>query len=304
MTDYKLLKYDRLQVIKDVISKNGEENFYISFSGGKDSTVLHHSIDEALPNNNIPRVFINTGIEYRFIQEFVKDMAKVDKRIQIVNSGVNIPTMLKEKGFPFKSKLHAEFVHRYQQKGAFEKANLNYYLGLKATGIEASAKFKCPQKLKYQFSDSFKLPISAYCCNELKKKPLHKWEKDNNRPIAIIGTRQEEGGARAMHQGCVLKQNGKIKKFKPLNPCSEDFEDWYIKTRKIELCKLYYPPYNFERTGCKGCPFAIKLQNELEIMEKYLPNERKQCEIIWKPVYEEYRKIGYRLKKVEQRKLF
>lgn len=32
-------------------------------------------------------------------------------------------------------------------------------------------------------------------------------------------------------------------------------------------------------------------------MEKLLPNERKACEIIWKPVYDEYRRIGYRLNK-------
>ena len=39
-------------------------------------------------------------------------------------------------------------------------------------------------------------------------------------------------------------------------------------------------------------------------MEKLLPNERKQCEIIWKPVYEEYRRIGYRLKPYKQLSLF
>ena len=40
---------------------NLENNAYISFSGGKDSTILHYLIDLALPNNKIPRVFINTG---------------------------------------------------------------------------------------------------------------------------------------------------------------------------------------------------------------------------------------------------
>lgn len=50
-------------MIRKTIEKYGEENFYISFSGGKDSTVLHHLIDEAIPGNKIPRVFINTGIE-------------------------------------------------------------------------------------------------------------------------------------------------------------------------------------------------------------------------------------------------
>ena len=72
----------------------------------------------------------------------------------------------------------------------------------------------------------------------------------------------------------------------------------------MQLCKLYYPPYNFKRTGCAGCPYALDLQEQLEVMEKYLPNQRRQCELIWKPVYEEYRRIGYRLKKYDQTKLF
>ncbi len=46
----------------------------------------------------------------------------------------------------------------------------------------------------------------------------------------------------------------------------------------------------------KGCPFAINIQHELETLEKYFPAERKQCENIWKPVYDEYRRLGYRLK--------
>lgn len=43
---------------------------------------------------------------------------------------------------------------------------------------------------------------------------------------------------------------------------------------------------------------------DLEHMELYLPAERKQCEMIWKPIYDEYRRIGYRLKQDEQLKLF
>ena len=39
-------------------------------------------------------------------------------------------------------------------------------------------------------------------------------------------------------------------------------------------------------------------------MEIYMPNERKQCELIWKPVYEEYRRLNYRLKKYEKVRLF
>ena len=63
------------------------------------------------------------------------------------------------------------------------------------------------------------------------------------------------------------------------------------------MCKLYYPPFNFQRTGCKGCPYSLDLQKQLEIMAVYLPQEKKQCEQIWGKVYAEYRKIDYRLDK-------
>ena len=75
-------------------------------------------------------------------------------------------------------------------------------------------------------------------------------------------------------------------------------------THTIALCKLYCQPFNFKRTGCRGCPFALDIEEQLEIMELYLPQERKMCEFIWKPVYEKYRELDYRLKKVEKVKLF
>ena len=92
--------------------------------------------------------------------------------------------------------------------------------------------------------------------------------------------------------------------FHPLAKVNSEWIEWFIQKHNIELCSLYYEPYNFDRTGCKGCPFALTLQEQLETMERYFPAERKQCEIIWKPVYEEYRRLGYRLKKDEQLKLF
>lgn len=67
---------------------------------------------------------------------------------------------------------------------------------------------------------------------------------------------------------------------------------------------LYYEPFCFKRTGCKGCPYSLDLQMQLTTMALLLPKERAQCELIWKPVYDEYRRLGYRLTKNEKRKLF
>lgn len=72
-TDYEFLLMDRVQKIKSINELHDlEHNAYVSFSGGKDSTVLSRLIDEALPGNNIPRVFINTGIEYKQLVAFVE----------------------------------------------------------------------------------------------------------------------------------------------------------------------------------------------------------------------------------------
>lgn len=113
--DNEFLLYDRLEVIKTTIEKYGEENFYLSFSGGKDSTVIHHLLDMALPNNKIPRVYSNTGIEYLAIVKFVKELQKTDDRIVILTPKKNIKQTLEKVGYPFKSKEYSQFVEHYQK---------------------------------------------------------------------------------------------------------------------------------------------------------------------------------------------
>ena len=289
MTENEFLLADRIQKIKSMNELYDlENNAYISFSGGKDSTVLHYLIDEALPNNKIPRVYLNTGIEYKSVVSFVERERERDARIQIILSKQNIRTMLEEVGYPFKSKEHSQKVSYYQKSG-MGKTVLNYL------GQGTKKDFLCPEKLKYNFSPEFKIKVSDKCCYKLKKEIAEKWAKENKRPIKITGMRKEEGGLRTSHNSCTIFNEGKLLKFHPLQPITEDFIDWYIRERNIKLCDLYYPPYNFKRTGCKGCPYSLDLQNQLYIMAVYFPEERKQCELIWGKVYNEYRRIGYRL---------
>lgn len=290
MTDNEFLLEDRLQKIRSVINKYGEENFYISFSGGKDSTVLSALIDMALPGNKIPRVYANTGIELNMIRDFVCEMQKTDDRIVIIKPAVPIKQMLEEEGYPFKSKHHSEMVKIYQRnsdaKSPLKYKNREYNFGSN----------KCPKILQYQFEPTFDLKISDECCDRLKKQPLSKWQKENNKPFAIIGIMPTEGGQRESAK-CLAFESGKLKAFQPLVPVTKAWEDWFISEYNIKICDIYKPPYNFKRTGCKGCPFNIHLQKDLDTLEKFFPKERKQCEIIWKPVYDEYRRIEYRLKK-------
>lgn len=300
--DNEFILFDRLEVIRNTIKKYGEENFYVSFSGGKDSTILHHLIDMAIPNNRIPRVFINTGIEYLDMLKYVKELAKQDKRIIVYNSNVNITKMLKKYGYPFKSKEHSLYVSVYQHSG-YGKTVKKYVEGIKPNGEPSF--IKCPKILQYQFTNKNKLKISDKCCYKLKKEVIHRYEKESEKNISIIGLKSAEGGTRRQHKGCVIfdKEN-RLKKFKPINPCTDEWCDWFIEKYNIKLCKLYYPPFNFKRTGCAGCPFALELQEQLDIMKELLPIDYAKCERIWKPVYDEYRKLGYRLRKQTQLSIF
>ena len=290
MIDNEFLLQDRLQKIRQVINKYGEENFYISFSGGKDSTVLSALVDMALPDNKIPRVYANTGIELNMIRDFVFDMAKTDDRVVVIKPSVPIKTMLEREGYPFKSKEHSHYVDVFQRNG-WTKTSQRYMYP-----TEEREHYRCPKILRYQFEEGTNLKISDKCCKRLKEEPLTKWQKENNKPYSIIGIMRAEGGRRNRAQ-CLAFQGKKLKAFQPLAPITEVWEEWFIKTYNIKICDIYYPPYNFDRTGCKGCPFALDLQKELVTLERFFPKERAQCEIIWKPVYDEYRRFGYRLRK-------
>ena len=279
-----------------------ENKAYVSFSGGKDSTVLSALIDLALPGNHIPRVFINTGIEYREIVNFVKGIGERDTRLEIIQPLQNIRDMLSTYGYPFKSKEHSQKVAVYQNSG-MGKTVLNYL------GKGTKKTFLCPETLKYNFTPDFKLKVSDKCCFKLKKEPADKWSKEHDRPITITGIRQEEGGLRKSVTSCAVFYDDKCKelhKFHPLLVVDDEWINEFVEKYNIELCKLYYPPYNFTRTGCKGCAYNKDLQKQLDVMEELMPNEKKQCEVIWKPVYDEYRRIGYRLRKEnkEQPSLF
>lgn len=298
--EYEFLVSDRLQKIRQIINKYGEENFYISFSGGKDSTVLSALVDMAFPNNQIPRVYANTGIELNMIRDFVLELQKTDSRIQIIQPKTPIKQMLERDGYPFKSKAHSQTVEHWQNRR--EKTRwIKRYLReeLNENDKKYPPKYGCPQILKYQFTNDFTLKVSDKCCKRLKEEPLKEWQKENNKPYGIVGLMREEGGRREKAVCLAFNGKGTLKNFQPLVAVTKEWEEWFIEEYKVKICAIYYPPYSLKRTGCKGCPFAPDIQKQLDMFDEFFPEERRQCEIIWKPVYDEYRRIGYRLKPYE-----
>lgn len=231
MTEHEFTLADRVAKIKSINEQfDLENNAYISFSGGKDSTVLHYLIDEALPGNKIPRVFINTGIEYKAIMRFVRSLAEKDNRFVIWTVGKNIPKTLASVGYPFKSKEHAK--HLYEWKRGNRNPSLKMYFRELPTDWRP-----CPKKLMYQKEAEFTLNISDRCCFEFKKKPVKNYERQSGRKIVLTGMLQEEGGTRK-NITCIVTdpKNNSIKRFHPLAIVSSQWENWYIENRSIKLC--------------------------------------------------------------------
>ena len=289
MTDNEFLLQDRITKIQSVMKQYGQENFCISFSGGKDSSVLSALVDLAIPNNKIPRVYADTGIDWNMIREFVYEKQKHDDRIYIIKPSIPIKQMLESEGYPFKSKNHSAVLRMYRNNPD-SKTVIKY-----RDQVYDFHGNQCPKKLRYQFSPDFNIKVSDRCCKRLKEEPLDEWQKEHGFLYTMIGLMREEGGRREGAK-CLAFRNGKLRAFQPLAVVTKNWENWFIEEYDVDICDIYKEPYNFTRTGCKGCPFNPHLQKDLDIIAKFFPREREQCEIIWEPVYNEYRRIGYRLK--------
>ena len=79
-------------------------NVVVSFSGGKDSTVLLHLVRSIFPN--VKAVFSNTGLEYPEIQKHVMSIDNVD----IVRPAMRFDEVISTYGYPLIGKEVAEAI--------------------------------------------------------------------------------------------------------------------------------------------------------------------------------------------------
>ena len=93
------------QRIRDWINEYGESGVYVSFSGGKDSTVLLDLVRQDYPN--VPAVFVDTGLEYPEIREFVKTFDNVEW----LRPKMNFRQVIEKYGYPFISKEVSECLY-------------------------------------------------------------------------------------------------------------------------------------------------------------------------------------------------
>ena len=235
---------------------NGE--VYVSFSGGKDSTVLLHLVRKIYPE--IEGVFVDTGLEYPEIREFVKTI----DNIKWIHPKLNFKDILNKYGYPVVSKEQSQYISEYKNTKSEKLKNTRLNGNKWGMG-------KISKKWLYLLDVPFK--ISDKCCKYMKKEPIYKYEKETNKK-PYIGNLAEESFMRTQmylqQDGC-NSFNTKRMTSKPLGFWTEQDILVYIKTYNIPYSKIYGTIAEKEeklyltgaqRTGCMFCMFGIHLDDE------------------------------------------
>lgn len=261
---------------------------YVSFSGGKDSTVLLHIARQLFPD--IEAVYVDTGLEYPELREFVKSIDNVTW----LKPEMNFRQVLDKYGYPVISKEVSRDVGRTQKNGGINSRTGEYTYAYKLLNdlyYDKQGRLSMFSKGKWRFLIDAPFKVSNQCCDVMKKKPLHSYEKINNKK-SIIGTMASESMIRQtewIRTGCNAFDN-KSPQSKPMSFWTENDVLEYIVKNELKICSIYgniiqddngkYSTTGEHRTGCMFCGYGVHLEkspNRFERMKETHPKIWDYC---------------------------
>ena len=277
---------------------------YVSFSGGKDSTVLKHIVDNMY--DDVPALFVNTGLEYPEIQKF----AISQPNVVTVRPEMRFDEVIKKYGYPVVSKEVSQVVHECKRSNPGTKLKTIRMKRLNGELLDKNgnkSRYNC-EKWKFLLYAPF--DTSERCCDVMKKKPTKAYAKQTLRK-PIVGTLACESQLRKQlwtKYGCNA--------FEKKEPTSQPLSFWteqdilhYIKKFNVPYCSVYgdiVPTDDGEqvdgqittfdilkdydgtmlkttgcnRTGCIFCMFGCHLEkepNRFQRLKETHPRQYQYC---------------------------
>ena len=205
---------------------------YVSFSGGKDSTVLLDLVRNIYPE--VPAVFVDTGLEFPEIRDFVK----TKENVVWLKPEVNFRRVVETYGYPIISKEVSRDVGRVQKYGATNKKTGDLTWSYKS--LRGLHNNPIANKSKWSFLINAPFKTSDICCNIMKKKTVHTYEKETGRR-PYIGSMTVESRQR-MTQWLINGCNSFDAKFpssKPLSFWTEQDVLEYISVNHLPYASVY-----------------------------------------------------------------
>lgn len=240
--------FESRQRIAEWINHFREDKVYISFSGGKDSTVLLDLVRRDFPD--VPAVFVNTGLEYPEVVKFVRT---VDNVIWL-KPAMNFKEVLDKYGYPVVSKEVAQKIHEVRRTNSEKLRNKRLYGDEKGNG-------KIPKKWQHLVDAPFK--ISHMCCDIMKKRPLKKYETKSGR-YGFVGTMADDSRFRLqsyLRYGCNAFDVGRPRST-PMSFWLEEDVWEYIRSRELPYSDIY--DMGYANTGCAFCAFGAHNDNGID----------------------------------------
>lgn len=152
---------------------------YLSFSGGKDSTVvlalIKECVEEGLILSEIPAVYVDTGIELQATKDFVEWVKNnYYSNVKIIYPEHKFAYVIKKFGKPFRSKMKSQALSDHQKNPNLKKAKYLY-----DDEFCKSTKFRLGNKDLHVIHPDFDIKVSAECCDVMKKHPFGIYAKQN-----------------------------------------------------------------------------------------------------------------------------
>lgn len=263
-------------------------NWYISFSGGKDSTVplyIAAAMLNRMPVQPHPLrvLFCDTGLEYPEIRKFVpwylgwleEKFPRITIEYTRKRPEKKYLDVVREYGYPVISKEVAQII-----KGARDGTPV-FIAKINGEYEEKYGKEDFLKSVKYKFLLDAPFLISEQCCKKTKKEPsdLHSIQIKCSFMTAVMATEGRRRMSTWLKNGCNAYES-KHPQSKPMSFWKEQDVLQFILQEKIPICSVYgeicpFDGENFysdslvdmplkctgcQRTGCIFCAFGAHLE--------------------------------------------